>query len=482
MGETLKDKTAKGIFWGGMSNGLQQLLNLVFGIFLGRLLLPSDYGMVGMLTIFSLIASSIQESGFTAALANKKEVAHRDLNAVFWFSVLVSGSLYLLLFSCAPYIAEFYHTPELTALARYQFIGFFISSLGTAHFAKMFREMKVKQRTVATFTALCISGVVGVTLAFLGFSYWGIATQNICYIVITTSFFWYFSGWRPTMSWDFGPIREMFGFSCKLLATNIFNHINNNVFSVILGKFYNGQTVGYYNQGNKWTTMGQNLITGMVNSVAQPVLAQVREDKDRQCRVFRKMLQFTALVAFPVMFGLSAVSVELITILITEKWLESAWILSILCVGGAFLPITNLYANLLISKGKSNIYMWNTITLSLLQLLLLIALYPYGIQTMLYAYVTLNISWLLVWHFFVQREIQLPLLRALGDILPFLLASSAVMWTTVEVCDAIEDIYLRFAGKVILAVLLYVTVMYVSKMAIFREALAYMLKKNNPQA
>lgn len=477
MADTLKDKTAKGIFWGGMSNGLQQLLNLIFGIFLGRLLSPSDYGMVGMLTIFSLIASSVQESGFTAALANKKEVSHRDYNAVFWFSVAVSGCLYILLFICAPYIADFYHTPELTALARYQFIGFFISSLGTAHFAKMFREMKVKQRTIATFTALCVSGVIGVTLAFLGFSYWGIATQNISYIIITTSFFWYFSGWRPTLNWDFTPIREMFGFSCKLLATNIFTHVNNNVFSVILGKFYNGQTVGYYNQGNKWTTMGQNLITGMVNSVAQPVLAQVKEDTDRQCRVFRKMLQFTALVAFPVMFGLSAVSEELITILITEKWLESARILSILCIGGAFLPITNLYANLLISKGKSNVYMWNTILLSLLQLVLLIVLYPYGLQTMLFAYVALNICWLLVWHYFVQREIDLSVFRALGDIFPFLLASALVMCGVVLFCSYISDIYLRFAGKVALAALLYVVVMYVSRIAIFREALHYMIEK-----
>lgn len=477
MGDTLKDKTAKGIFWGGMSNGLQQLLNLVFGIFLGRLLSPSDYGMVGMLTIFSLIASSIQESGFTAALANKKEVTHNDYNAVFWFSVMVSGCLYMLLFACAPLIAEFYHTPELTALARYQFAGFFISSLGTAHFAKMFREMQVKQRTIATFTALCVSGVIGVTLAFWGFSYWGIATQNICYIIITTSFFWYFSGWRPTLNWNFSPIREMFGFSCKLLATNIFNHVNNNVFSVILGKFFNGQTVGYYNQGNKWTTMGQNLITGMVNSVAQPVFAQVKEDADRQCNVFRKMLQFTALVAFPVMFGLSAVSEELITILITEKWLESAHILSILSVGGAFLPITNLYANLLISKGKSNIFMWNTILLSLLQLALLVVSYPYGIHGMLYAYVALNVCWLLAWHYFVQKEIHLSLIRALCDIIPFLSASAVVMWVTIQSCQLIDDIYMRFAGKVILAAFLYVLVMYVCRLEIFLETLHYVLRK-----
>ena len=127
--QSLKEKTAKGLFWGGLSNGVQQLLNLFFGIFLSRILNAEDYGMVGMLSIFSLIAGSLQESGFTAALANKREISHKDYNAVFWFSTGLSACLYLILFLCAPLIAEFYHTPELTALARYTFLGFFVASL-----------------------------------------------------------------------------------------------------------------------------------------------------------------------------------------------------------------------------------------------------------------------------------------------------------------------------------------------------------------
>lgn len=475
MEESLKSKTAKGIFWGGMSNGLQQLLNLVFGIFLGRLLSPSDYGMVGMLTIFSLIAGSLQESGFTAALANRKEVTHRDYNAVFWFSVLISGTLYLCLFLAAPAIAHFYNTPELTPLARYSFLGFFISSLGTAHFAKLFREMKVKQRTIASFTALCISGVLGVALAFLGYSYWGIATQNLCYILVTTCFFWHYSNWRPTLQLDFGPIREMIGFSCKILATNIFNHINNNVFSVILGKFFDEKAVGYYNQGNKWNTMGQNLITGMVNGVAQPVLAQVQNDRERQLRVFRKMLKFTGFIAFPVMLGLSIISEELITILITDKWIKSAEILRILCIGGAFMPITNLYSNLVISKGKSNIYLYNTICVSVLQLCSLLLLYPLGIQTMLYMYVTINICWLLVWHYFVKKAIGYGYLQALGDLLLPLIVAGIVMVQAYYIGTFIPDIYLRMLTKIGVAALFYI--LYMWRSPILKETLEFLLKK-----
>jgi O-antigen/teichoic acid export membrane protein len=476
MKETLKDKTVKGLFWGGMSNGLQQLLNLIFGIFLGRLLSPSDYGMIGMLTIFSLIAGSLQESGFTAAIANKKDVSHRDYNAVFWFSILVSATLYFLLFMAAPIIAAFYHTPELTPLARYSFLGFLISSFGTAHFAKLFREMKVKQRTITTFTALCISGIIGVTMAFLGFSYWGIATQNLCYILITTCLFWYFSGWRPTFIICFTPIKEMFGFSCKLLATNVFIHINNNLFSVILGKFFNENTVGYYTQGNKWNTMGHNLITGMVNSVAQPVFAKVKDDQERQLRVFRKMLKFTAFIAFPLMLGLCIISRELITILITEKWLTSADILSILCIGGAFLPITNLYSNFVISKGKSDIYLYNTIAVSILQLCSLLVLYRFGIETMLYGYIGINIAWLLIWHHFVKKEIHYSYWQALIDILYFLFSACIVMIISNYLGNLIDNTYLRMGAKILLAVTLYTLFMIRNPM--LKEAISYLhLKK-----
>ena len=337
--QSLKEKTAKGLFWGGFSNGIQQLLNLLFGIFLARLLTPADYGMVGMLAIFSLIASSIQESGFTAALVNKKEVTHNDYNAVFWFNATISLSLYLLLFLCAPLIADFYHTPELTPLARYSFIGFFIASLGISHSAYLLRNLMVKQRALSSVIGLTVSGITGVTLAYFGFSYWGIATQSIVYVAVNTACYWHFTRWRPSLQFNFTPIKEMFGFSGKLLVTNVFNHINNNLFSVILGKFYTEKEVGYYNQANKWCGMGQLFISGMINGVAQPVLTKVSDDLERQKRVFRKMLRFTAFVSFPAMLGLGIVSEELITITITDKWYSSIPIMQILCISGAHLYV-----------------------------------------------------------------------------------------------------------------------------------------------
>ena len=266
-------------------------------------------------------------------------------------------------------------------------------------------------------------------------------------------------------------------FSSKLLVTNIFHHIHNNIFSVILGKFYALTDVGNFNQANKWNYMGHSLINGMITGVAQPVLAQVTDDKERQLRVFRKMMRFTCFVSFPAMFGLSLVAPELITIAITDKWIESAKMLQILCISGAFIPIVNLCGNLLISKGKSNIFMWNTISLVVVQLGAALALYPYGIHTLISVYAGINIAWLLVWHHFVCREIGYSLFALMKDLLPYLFIAGGVMAITWFCTSYCTDIYVVFIAKIWMAASLYILVMWLSGADTFNESMKYLKEK-----
>ena len=304
---TLKEKTARGLLWGTLSNGAQQVLTLVFGIWLARMLTPADYGMVGQLAIFSLIAATIQESGFTAALTNRPTMEHRDYNAVFWFCLPLSVSLYAVLFAAAPLIAAFFKNEEIIPLARYLFLSFIISGLGIVPSARLFKTMRVRERTFSNLIALAVSGVAGIVLAYNGFAYWGLATQTLVYVTVNTALYWMFAKWHPTLEWDFRPVREMVGFSSWLLLTNLLNHVNNNFFSLILGRFFDARMVGNYTQANKWNFMGHSVVTGLVNGVSQPLFVETADDVERQARVFRKMLRFTCFVAFPVMFGISIV-------------------------------------------------------------------------------------------------------------------------------------------------------------------------------
>ena len=475
---SLKEKTARGLFWGGISNGVQQLLNLLFGVFLARLLTPEDYGMVGMLSIFSLIASTLQESGFTAALANKKDAGPKDFNAVFWFSTLMGVSLYVILFFCAPLIADFYHTPELAPLARYSFLGFLISSTGVAHNAVIFRSLKVKENAVVMLVSLAVSGIVGVGMALGGMAYWGIATQSLVYVACVTVLRWHYSGWRPAWRLDFRPLRGMVAFSSRLLVTSIFQHINYNLLSVVLGRFYGDREVGFFNQSNKWNYMGFSVIQGMVQGVAQPVLRKVDDDRERQRRVFRKMLRFVAFVSFPCLLGLSLVAPELITIAVTDKWARSAGLLQMLCIGSAFIPLQNLYSNLAVSRGRSGTYMWNVIVQGVVQVGVAMACYPYGMERMVACYAGVTVLWTLVWHWQAGREIGLRLLDALRDVLPFLLIATATMGVTGYAVPRFTDnLYLSFMAKIVLAAAIYVGIMAVCRVQTFRESLEYFRKK-----
>ena len=476
---SLKQKTANGLLWGGISNGAQQLLNLVFGIFLARLLSPADYGMVGMLTIFSLIAVSLQESGFISGLNRKKDIQDEDYNAVFWFNVLCSTSVYVLLFLSAPLIAQWFRQPVLVPLARLSFLSFVISSFATSPRAWLFRNLKVKETALITIAALSVSGLTGICLAWNGFAYWGIAIQNLVYCLCITVGSWWSSDWHPSWHMDLRPLRGMFAFSSKLLATNIFTHINNNLFSIFFGRLYGEKMVGYYNQANKWTGMGYTMLTGMVWSVTQPLFARLSYDEpERMLQVFRKMLRFTAFLSFPCLFGLALIAPEFITIAITAKWLPSARLMQILCIGGAFIPIAQFYANFLISQGRSNLFLWNNVALCLLQMLLLVVLYPYGVQTMVLAYVGLNTAWLFVWHHYARRVIPLPLFTALLDVLPFaVLAVVAMAAGWFASLPFASSIWLSLLAKVVAAVVAYVLLMWIFGAEIMKECMAFARSK-----
>lgn len=479
--ESLKDKATKGLFWGGISNGLLQMMNLFIGIFLARLLTQEDYGLIGILIVFSAIASALQEGGFISALNKKEKISQKDYNAVFWFSLSCSVSIYLILFFAAPIIADFYEEPRLTPLARYLFLSFIISSLSIAPRAYLFRNLMVKENAIITISALGISGIASITMAVYGFAYWGIATQTIVYVSIITILNFYFSHWKPTTNIDLSPIKDMIGFSSKLVITNVFTIINQNIFSNILGKLYPVSTVGNFTQANKWNNMGYTLIGNMQNSVVQPLMTKIGQEKEQQLTVFNKLLSFTAFLSFPVMLGLSFVSEEFITIAITDRWKESASMLSILCIGGAFMPITNLFSNLMISRGHSSIYMWNTILLCLLQLTSIIATFPWGLKYMIGASVVVNIVWMFIWFIYVHREIGMSLRDLAYNTLPYLCLTTILIVLCHYITADISSVIIRFFAKILFVSVFYIVILWKTDSQIMKECIYYLrrMKQHN---
>ena len=588
MAETLKEKTAKGLLWGGLNSTVQQLLGIVFGIILARQLNQSDFGMIAMISIFSLIGNDLQNSGFKTALANLREPTDRDYNSVFWFNILMGGSIYLVLFLCAPLIARFYHVPELTALARYAFLGIVFASFGTAQSAWLFKNLRAKQQAKAGMVAVLLSSSVAVVMAYMGFAYWALATQTNLYILTCTLLYWHYSPWRPTMQCPsdcsnaasqrskfkvqgpsdgsnaasqrskfkvqsskaaaqrstpstpnclstlntklstirdvLRPALKMFRFSVKLLISQVLTDVNNNILNILIGRFYGRHDTGNYNQAFQWSTKGSNIIQNMVQQVAQPVLVSVDNERERQLRILRKMMRFAAFLSFPLLFGLSLVSHEFIVTLLGEKWAESAAYLRLLAIASAFLPLSTLLANVVITKGRSNIFMYVNLTLACLQTLTMLAIYHFHLSlpslsqlstlsqpllnpfstapqalsqlstlntqltTMVLAFTALTILWFFVWAFFARLLAGYRFRMLLADVLPFLLTAAAVMLatgfltsqlSTVSQLSTLTSQLSILLARIILAALLYFLIMKISGSQILQECLDFVNKNRH---
>jgi O-antigen/teichoic acid export membrane protein len=476
---TLKEKTAKGFFWGGISSGVQQVLVVVFGIILARTLNPEDYGLVETLAIFTAIANIIINSGFSVALTNKQNATQKDYNAVFWFSFITGLALYSILYFCAPLIAAFYGRPELVTLSRVVFISFFFSGIAIVPYTIMFKGLMVKQQAVINIISVTISGISGITLALKGYSYWALAIQGVLVIVVGACLRLIVSPWRPNLHVDFTPLKEMFSFSSKLFLTNIFQQIQGNIFSVLLFKYYNATQLGYYSQGSKWMNIVSQLITGMFTLVVQPVIVQVNDNKDRQLRIFRKMIRLAAFLVFPAFLGLSFIAKEFVLIAVGEKWFHSVVYLQIMCGWGMVAPFIILYTQLIISRGKSTLFLRGTLIIGCLQIAMLFILFFMNVPilSLVACFVISYCLSLFYWHYCAKNLIGIKLIHLIKDISPYLIISVIAISLTSLLFFYVENIYILFIGKIITVAVIYITTLWFMKSKILLESIVLLKKR-----
>lgn len=474
MSESLKQTTARGFVWAALGGGAQQLVMLVIGILLARTLDVSDYGLVGMLTVFSLLAGNLQESGFTATLAVRREASREDYNAVFWFSTGMGVFLYTLLYICAPAIAAYNHTPQLTLLARVIFLGFVASAIGTAPAAFLFRELKVRERTTSQVTASLLSGIVGLAMAYGGCGCWSLVGMDLCYKVTYASLVWYFSRWRPlwmspAVVW--GRIKPLLSQSLSILATNILNTLSTQLVQSLLGGRYTPHQVGLYAQALKWQTLGQQLLSGTVGAVAQPVLGRVADDSERQQRVLLTMLRFTAFMSFPALIGFAYVSPELIPLLIKDKWTACVPLLQMLCLAGSTVPLTQTLANLVIARQRAGLFFGVNGVLLVMQITAFIFVGSGNLSLLVLIISTIILAGFPVWSLVCRVVCGIRLRGILWATIPY----AAATVTAILLCRLCGVVHFWFQIPVVAA-------LYIALLALFRnrtlhEAAQYVFHK-----
>lgn len=367
--QSLKDKTVKGTFWSAADAFLGQGITFFVGLVLARLLSPEEYGLIGIVMIFTGIMSGIVDCGFSNSLIRKKEISNEDYSTLFYVNLVISVLLFFLLFIGAPWIALFFGRPELVPLVRVMGSILIIQALTIVQSTILSRRIDFKTKTKASVISAVISGVIGIVMAFSGYGVWSLVAQLISRQAIYSICLWWFNKWYPDKAFSISSLRYMWGFGWKLLLSSMLENIWKELNQFVVGKFYNPATLGQYSRSNDYARIFSSNVTSIVQRVTYPVLAQVQDDKERMVYAYRKVIKTTVFVSAIGMISMGAIAEPLIFCLIGPQWSDAAKYLPYICVTMSLYPLHAINLNMLQVQGRTDIYLYLEIIKKLIALL-----------------------------------------------------------------------------------------------------------------
>lgn len=456
MPESLKSKTIKGVLWSGIERFSVQGVQFLVLLVIANILDPKDFGLIGMLTIFLAVGQSLIDSGFSQALIRKQDRTDLDNNTVFYFNIVVSVLLYLLLCFIAPWIAVFYNEPQLTDLMRVLSVVVVINSLAVVQRAIYTANIDFKTQAKASFIGALISGIVGVNMAMNGFGVWTLVWQQIINACINTGLLWIYSSWFPRLQYSWISFRSLFSFGSKLLASGLLDTVYTNMYSLVIGKVFSAASLGHYTQADRFAKLPSSNITGILQRVTYPVLCSIQNDEERLRGDYRQLLRLSAFVIFPLMCLLAGIAYPLVEVLIGEKWHYAATLIIPLSFHMMWWPIHAINLNLLQVKGRSDLFLKLEIIKKTIGIIVLIVSVPLGLLFMCYCSIATSIINLVINTYYTGKLIDVGFLVQMRDLSKTLI-TSLLMYAIVYASTLLFDnnIMKVFVG-VVIGILCYV--------------------------
>ena len=353
----MQNKVISSLVWKLLERFGVQGVQFILQIILARLLDPEHYGILSLMVIFTNLANIFVQSGFNTALIQNKEVKEEDYSSVFWISLSVSIGLYILLFFTAPWIADFYNMPDIIEPFRVLSLILIPGAFNSVQLAKISREMDFKQVFKSNIIAVLIAGIVGIILAYVGAGIWALVVQSLINIVVACLVMWFTVKWRPKLIYNFTRIKILFSFGWKLLVSALLDTLYQDLSSLIIGKKYDGSTLGYYNRGKQFPQFIINAVNGAVQSVMLPAMSEKQDDKLQVKNLMRTSITMSAYIIFPIMGGLAAVAEPLVELLLTDKWLPCVPYMQIYCFTLAFYPVHSCNLQAINAMGRSDLFL-----------------------------------------------------------------------------------------------------------------------------
>ncbi len=416
----LKKKTLDGLAWTFAQQFGVQAVNFIVSVILARVLLPAEFGLIGMIAIFIAIGKSLIDGGMTSSLLRTKDPDQLDYSSVFYTNLAISVVTYAVVFFMAPYIAAFYSQPTLTDLVRVYCLTFIIAAFSTVQATKLNKEMKFKTQMIINIPSQIVGSILGIAMAYNGYGVWSLVYMSLCQVFISTIQLWLYSGWMPSRVLDYGRLKTHFNFGYKLTLSSLMNATVKNLYNIIIGRFFSAAQLGFFIRGKSMQELPVTNLGNALNKVTYPMFASIGDQDQKLRSIYERMMQVVFFIITPIMLLSIVIAEPLFRWLFTEKWLPSVPYFKIFCIAGIFMTLNSYNLNILLVKGQSSRHLRLETVKSVLTLLSLLLAIPYGIYGILWGIVAIAIITFAINSYFCGQVLEMRFTTLIKALFPIL--------------------------------------------------------------
>lgn len=442
-------------------------LQFVVNLILARLLIPADFGAIGILAIFIVVSQVLIDSGFSSALIQKKEPSQVDFSTIFFWNISFSLILYFILFLSAPAISHFFEIPVLSGVLRCIGLNLIISSIYGIQRIRLQKKLEFQKIAVSNLCSYTIGSVVAVILAYNNGGVWSLVAMQIIYGCMYILILWILTRWHPSLIFSIDTIKKLFGFGGYIMAAGLLQEICKNLQGVIIGKRFSATQMGYYSQAYKLDQITSYSIPQVIVQVMYPVYASIQDERNRLIEMLLMNIRVIAFIIFPMLALLIIIGDPLILKLYGKEWLQSAPYFKVLCVGGFFACLQNINFYAVAAVGKSKqLFFWSFYKWGFLLIALLIGMF-FGMYGILWAMVLSNLNIYITNAFLASRHVGLRMSNQFCSLIP-ILASTALAFIVAYVMNKLLDNYII---PIIAFAFCYLSIAYMFKYKALSESI-----------
>lgn len=423
---SIKTQATSSVFWSAVERFSVQGMQYLLSIIIARLLLPSDYGLIAMLSIFLAIAQTFVDSGFGNALIQKNNRTAVDYSTVFYFNIVVSVVLYGMLYLASPHIASFYNEPKLDAITKVIGLVLIINSFGIIQQTQLTISLDFKRQAVASLIAVTASGAIGILMAYHGYGVWALVWPTLLNNLLRVILLWIFARWRPLLAFSVDSFKTLFSFGSKLLASQLLHTIYTNLYTLIIGKKFAATDLGFFNRASTLAQFPSTNFTNVIVRAVYPIQCKMQDDTEQLNRLFLVYLRMACYIIFPIMIALCVLASPLIELMLTAKWLPAVPFFQILCIAYMWDPVMKINHNMLNVKGRSDYFLHAEIIKKIVAVAILAATIPFGITVMCAGLILYSLADMIIITYYTRKITNITLWSQTKALTPVILLSTTM--------------------------------------------------------